>query len=81
MTAYHMNADVNKKIIELLDELCQWERDTGRETTLLLIPHNPDEKLLIALNGKPVSNNTAAKSDMFYVEAFHKRKKVLMGLK
>ena len=76
-----MDKDVSRKIIELLDELCQFERSTGRETTLLLIPHNPNEKLVIAVNGKPISDITAAKSDMFYLEAFQKRKKALMGLK
>jgi len=76
--SYHMDIEVNKKIIELLDELCQWERNSGRETTLILIPHNPEEHLLVAVNGKPIYGINAAKSDMFYVGAFSERKRKLM---
>ncbi len=73
-----MDETVNKKIIELLDELCQWERNSGRGSTLLLIPHNPDEHLLVAVDGKPIPNINAAKSDSFYVGAFRGRKEKLM---
>lgn len=52
---YHIDKECNQIIIQLLDALCQWERDTSRETTLILIPHNKDENILVAQNGKPFS--------------------------
>jgi len=52
--SYHRGKEVNSAIIRLLDALCQWERDTGNCSTLLIIPHNIDENLVIAENGKPV---------------------------
>ena len=76
--SYHMDEAVNRKIVELLDELCQWERHTSRGSTLLLIPHDPNEHLLIAVDGKPIPNINAAKSDMFYTGAFSERRKNLM---
>lgn len=40
--SYHKNEEINKLIIELLDALCTWERNSGRGSTLILIPHTPD---------------------------------------
>jgi hypothetical protein len=77
--SYHMDEKVNKKIVELLDELCEWERGTGRKYTLLLIPHNPEESLLIALDGKPVQKVNTAKATDFFMMAFTERKNKLMG--
>jgi hypothetical protein len=76
--SYHMDDTVNKKIIQLLHELCQWERKTGRRSTLLLLPHDPNERLLVAVDGKPIPDINAAKSDMFYTGAFSERKNKLM---
>lgn len=36
----HPNERIRQKIIELCDELCMWERNTGRESTLLLLEGN-----------------------------------------
>lgn len=77
--SYHIDKTVNTKIIELIDELCQWERNSSRGSTLLLIPHNPDEQLVVAVDGKPVHDVTAAKSDTYYVGAFSERKSKLLN--
>lgn len=51
---YHMDADVEKAMVALADALCIWERNTGRESTLILVPHLPDEQLVMLENGKPM---------------------------
>jgi hypothetical protein len=53
--SYHKDPEVNTCIIQLLDALCQWERNSGRRSTLLLIPHSPDENIVLAQDGKPLS--------------------------
>jgi uncharacterized protein YjiS (DUF1127 family) len=52
--SYHMDKESNITLIRLLDALCMWERETGRRNTLILIPHNPDEEIVLAQDGKPV---------------------------
>lgn len=52
--SYHMDKETNSALIRLLDALCEFERGSGRESTLILIPHNADEKMLVAQSGKPV---------------------------
>lgn len=54
--SYHKDDEVNEAIIRLLDALCSWERGTGRRSTLILIPHAADEKIVKAEDGKPVNN-------------------------
>lgn len=41
-------------LTQLDDAICSYERATGREYTLILIPHSPDEEEIIAVNGKPM---------------------------
>jgi hypothetical protein len=43
-------------LIRLLDALCKYERNSGRRSTLILIPHNFDEEIVIAQDGKPQPN-------------------------
>jgi hypothetical protein len=54
----HKCEECETALIRLLDELCSWERDTGRGSTLLLIPHNEDEEIIMAQDGKPIPNDT-----------------------
>lgn len=79
--SYHMDKEVNQKIIELLDALCQFERNTGRRSTLELIPHNPDERLVLAQDGKPLPEKQvcAAMADKIHCLAFKERKELLFG--
>jgi hypothetical protein len=53
--SYLKDKKANQKLIELLDELCQTERLSGRGSTIILIPHEIDEQIFIAINGKPAS--------------------------
>jgi hypothetical protein len=51
---YHKDLEVNEAIKHLLDALCGWERGTGRKSTLIFIPYEPDENLVLAMDGKPI---------------------------
>jgi len=52
--SYHKDPEVNQAINDLLAALCSWERQTGRRSTLILIPHFSDEHVVKALDGKPL---------------------------
>ena len=52
---HHINADVNRSLISAFDEACQWERNTGRENLILFLPYRTDEKVVLAINGKPTT--------------------------
>lgn len=53
MGQWHMSDEVNAAVQRLLDELTSWERTTGRECLLVMIPKHSDESLLLADSGKP----------------------------
>ena len=50
---HHMSPEVDKAFIRLMDDLCQWERATSRNGTLLYIPEHKDEPIVIGQGGKP----------------------------
>lgn len=52
--SYHRDKEVNTALIRLMDALCQHERNSGRRSYLFLVTEQPDEKNLIAFDGKPV---------------------------
>mgnify|MGYP001616234355 CR=1 FL=1 len=35
---FHKDRDCDRAMIRLMDALCTWERETGRESTLILVP-------------------------------------------
>jgi len=54
MGQYHPDQKVDRAIVNLLDELCSWERMTGQETLLILVPVENDVPVVMAESGKPV---------------------------
>jgi len=50
----HIDRKCNAALIKLNDELCTFERVTGQQYTLILIPHSPKEEIQISENGKPL---------------------------
>ncbi len=42
-------------LTQLDDAICSYERATGREYVLIIIPHSADEKVVVTLSGKPLS--------------------------
>ena len=59
---YHRNPETEHALIRLLDSLCTWERTTDRKSTLLLIPHQKDEPIVLAVDGKPLSARNASRA-------------------
>lgn len=57
MGDWHPDRAVEQALIQLNDALCTWERNTGRKSTLVLIPEAPDEQICISQSGKPLPPN------------------------
>jgi len=55
MGVWHIDPRVEAALVNLNDNLCTFERATGREYTLILIPHAPDEEIHVSQSGKPLS--------------------------
>lgn len=51
---WHIDQNCESALTRLNDELCSFERATGREYTLILVPHSPDEKIHMSQSGKPL---------------------------
>ena len=51
---FHRDPDVDAALLRLMDALCSDERATGRDNTLILVPHCADEVIIIAHGGKPI---------------------------
>jgi hypothetical protein len=54
----HKCREVDQALTRLMDTLCSWERDTSRGSTLILIPHEDDEDIVLVQDGKPLPENT-----------------------
>ena len=55
---WHRDPEVDKALIRLIDALCTWERNTSRGSVFLLVPNYPDEKIILAVDGKPLETST-----------------------
>jgi hypothetical protein len=56
---WHIDPEVEQALIRLNDAICEFERQTGRDYTLILVPHQLDEECHVSLNGKPVPRHSA----------------------
>ena len=52
---WHPDPKCDEAIVLLLDALCTWERSTGRESLLVLIPVEQEEQVIVADSGKPIT--------------------------
>ena len=50
---HHRDPECDEALVRLIDALCKWERETGRRSTLILVPHVSDENIVLAQDGKP----------------------------
>jgi len=50
---FHIDRECEAALVRLNDALCSFERATGREYTLILIPESSDEPIHVSLSGKP----------------------------
>jgi len=54
MGTWHIDPECEAALVRLNDALCSFERTTGRQYTLLLVPETPDERIHMSHNGKPL---------------------------
>ena len=57
--SWHRDKRVDQAFIALMDALCTWERNTGRNSRLLFIPGDNarDEDIIYLMDGKPVDTS------------------------
>ncbi len=60
----HPSQRVQNAIVALLDELCSWERSTGRESFLVIIPVEKEESVIVADSGKLIPTNRITYEDV-----------------
>lgn len=63
--SYHKDPEVNDAFIRLLGALCEYERDTSLGSTLLFIPHEREDDLVMAQDGKPLPNESITPEELF----------------
>jgi len=70
-----MDADCDLALTRLNDALCTFERDTGRQYLLVLIPEQPDEEVHVSQSGKPVDMKSVTYQEvkMFVGNALDRR--------
>lgn len=51
---WHKDPQIHVAFVRLCDALVRWERNTGRDSILILAPKEKDERPIIAQGGKPV---------------------------
>lgn len=47
------DSEISRAYLGFMDAICSWERATGREITVLVIPHTADEPIAVSTSGKP----------------------------
>ncbi|TSC93081.1 MAG: hypothetical protein CEN89_321 [Candidatus Berkelbacteria bacterium Licking1014_7] len=57
MGIWHIDPACESALINLNTALCSFERMTGREYLLMLVPKSSDEQICISQNGKPLSQD------------------------
>ena len=75
MGEWHIDKECEAALIRLNDALCTFERATGREYTLILVPESPDEKIHMSQSGKPLPHNYDMSPEEILALALKRRKK------
>jgi len=73
---WHKDKECEQALIRLNDALCMWERETGRESTLILIPEAADEPIVMSQSGKPLPENFSMTPEEILTIALNKRDKI-----
>jgi len=74
MGIWHIDQRCELALIKLDDELCSFERETGREYTLILVPHAPDEKIHMSQSGKPLPHDFDMSPEKILTLAMERRR-------
>lgn len=64
MSLRHMDLDCDSALIRLNDAICTFERDTGREYLLVLIPIQVDEEVHVSQDGKPLARRSLTSQEI-----------------
>ncbi len=80
MSTGHISQECEAVLIKLNDELCSFERATGREYALILVPETPDEKIHMSQSGKPLSQDSGMSPEEFLALAMMQRKSATVQL-
>ena len=74
MSTWHIDPRCESALVRLNDELCTFERNTGLEYTLILVPRAPDERIHMSQSGKPLSPDFDMSPEEILAIAMQKRK-------
>ena len=68
---YHIDTEVNRKLVEFLDAIKEFERTraNGRGLALVVMPTEYDETPHIFYNGEPVNHGSIAELLLFLADA------------
>jgi len=73
-TSWHIDQECESALVRLNDTLCSFERATGREYTLILVPETPDEKIHMSQSGKPLPLDFDMSPEEILAMAMQRRK-------
>ena len=75
MGIWHIDRECESALVRLNDALCSFERTTGREYTLILVPEALDEQIHMSQSGKPLPLNFDMSPEEILSMALERRKK------
>lgn len=75
MGYWHKDAEVEAALVKLNDALGVWERATGRQCALFLIPEMSDERIHVSHNGKPLPLNFDMSPEALFTNAMARRER------
>ncbi|MFA5925484.1 MAG: hypothetical protein WC831_00990 [Parcubacteria group bacterium] len=73
MGFFHLGPECDAALIRLNDALATFERATGREYTLILVPQTLDEKIHVSQSGKPLPQDFGMSPEEVLALAMKKR--------
>jgi len=73
MGIWHIDQECESALVRLNDALCSFERATGREYILILVPERPDEQIHISQSGKPWPHNFDMSPEEILAKAMQRR--------
>jgi|GEM_PF-3202184 len=65
MAGFHIDPTCDAALVRLNDAFCSFERSTGRNYSLILIPHNSGEEIHLSEGGKPLSSDAGISAQEF----------------
>ncbi|MFA6588588.1 MAG: hypothetical protein WCT08_06015 [Patescibacteria group bacterium] len=74
MGIWHLDPACESALTNLNDEISIFERTTGRNYVLILVPEAPDEKIHMSQNGKPLPEESNMDPKEFLAIALQKRR-------